>query len=101
MVASVPELTKRSFSMAGIAGDDALGEIGLGGRGGAEAGRVARGALDGFDHRRKGVAQDHRPPGAEVVDVAVAVGVGELGALRRARRTAARRPPRERRAPAS
>ena len=76
-----------------IAGDDALGQIGLGGRGGAEAGRVARGALNGLDHRRKGVAQNHRPPGAEVVDVAVAVGVGEpgaLGALDKRRRAAHR-----------
>ena len=75
----------------GIAGHDALGEIGLGGRGCAEAGRVARRALDGFDHGRKGVAQNHRAPGAEVVDVAVAVGVVEiraLGALDEGRRAA-------------
>ncbi len=76
-----------------VAGDDALGQVGLGSRGGAEAGGVAGGALDGLDHRRKGVAQDHRPPGAEVVDVAVAVGVGEpgaLGALDKRRRAAHR-----------
>ncbi len=77
------------FFDGGIAGGDALGEIGLGGRGGAEAGRVARGALNGFDDRRKGVAQNHRAPGAEVVDVAIAVGVVEvcaLGALNEGRR---------------
>ncbi len=67
--------------MAGIAGDDALGEIGLGGRGSAEAGGVAGCALDGFDHGRKGVAQNHGTPGAEVVDVAIAVGVEEIRAL--------------------
>ena len=39
------------------------------------------GSFDGLDDRRKGVAEDHRPPGAEVVDVAVAVGVGEPRAL--------------------
>ena len=41
--------------------------------------RAAR--SNGFNDRRKGVAEDHRSPGAEVVDIAVAVGVGELGAL--------------------
>ena len=58
-----------------IAGDDALGEVGLRSGGGAKAGRVARGPLNGLDHRRKGMAQDHRSPGAEVVDVAVAIGI--------------------------
>ncbi len=69
------------FLNGGIAGNNALGEIGLGGRGGAEAGRVACRALDGFNHGREGVAQDHGAPGAEVVDVAIAVGVDEIGAL--------------------
>ncbi len=74
-----------------IAAGDALGEIGLRCRGGAEAGRVARGALNGFDNRRERVAQNHRSPGAEVVDVAIAVGVVEgcaLGALDEGRRAA-------------
>ena len=65
----------------GVAGDDALGEVGFRGRGRSKAGGVARGALDGFDDGRKGMAQNHRSPGAEVVDVAVAVGIGEPGAL--------------------
>ena len=39
------------------------------------------GALDGFDDGREGVAEDHGAPGAEVVDVAVAVGVSEVSAL--------------------
>ena len=80
-MASVPELTKRSLLDGRIAGDDALGQVGLGCGGSAEAGRVARGPLDGLDRRRKRVAQDHRAPGAEVVDVAIAVGVDEVGAL--------------------
>jgi len=83
MVASVPELTKRSFSMAGIAGGDALGQVGLGGGGGAKAGGVAGGAFDGFDDRRKGVAENHGAPGAEVVDESTAVGVGKPGSLGR------------------
>ena len=41
---------------------------------------LAGGALDGFNDGRKGVAEDHGAPGAEVVDVAVAVGVGEVRA---------------------
>ena len=64
-----------------IAGDDAFGQVGLGCRGSAEAGGVARGAFNGFDNRGKGVAQNHRPPGAEVVDVAVAVRVGDPGSV--------------------
>jgi len=42
---------------------------------------IAGGALDGLDHGREGVAEDHGAPGAEVVDVAVAVGVVEISAL--------------------
>ncbi len=68
------------FLNGGIAGDDAFGEVGLGSGGGSEAGGVGGGALNGFDDGRKGVAEDHGTPGAEVVDVAVAVGVGEVGA---------------------
>ena len=74
-----------------IAGADALGEIGLGGGGRAKAGRVARRALDRLDDGRKRVAQNHRAPGAEVVDVSIAVGVVEicaLGALDEGRRSA-------------
>ena len=39
------------------------------------------GALDGFDDGREGVAEDHGAPGAEEVDVAIAVGVEEVGAF--------------------
>src|SRR5581483_8989476 len=64
-----------------IAGGDALGEVRFRRCGSAEAGRVAGGALDGLDHRRKGMAQNHRAPGTEVVDGSVAVDVVEIGAL--------------------
>ena len=60
---------------------DELGEVRLAGMGCAEAGAAASGFADRFDHRREGVAQDHRAPGAEEVDVAVAVGVVEVRAL--------------------
>ena len=45
-----------------IAGNDALGEIGFSSGGGSEAGGVARGALNGFNDGREGVAEDHRSP---------------------------------------
>jgi len=64
------------------AGDDALGEVRLGGCGCAKTGGAVRGALDGLDDRGEGVAENHGAPGAEVVNVSVAVGVGEVGALR-------------------
>ena len=65
----------------GKAADDEFGEVGFGGDGGSEAGAFGGGLLDGFDDRREGVAEDHGPPGAEEVEVAVAVRVAEVGAL--------------------
>ena len=52
---------------------------------------VQRRLLHGFQHRRVAVAQDHRAPGADVVDVALVVCVPEIGAMRafhKARRAA-------------
>ena len=46
----------------------------------AEGKTVNDGFLDGGDHLRVGVAQDHRPPGANVVCVPLAVGVLDLAA---------------------
>ena len=34
---------------------------------------------DGVDHVGHGVAQNQRPPGADVVDVLVAVGIPDIG----------------------
>ena len=65
----------------GIAGDDLLCQIGFGGRGRSKAGAVRSGLLDRFDHGRKSVAEDHRSPGTEVVNVAIAIGVPQIGAL--------------------
>ncbi len=81
MQASVPEETKRSFSTEGKQRVNELGQVGLGGGGGSEAGAAGRGLLDGLDDRREGVAEDHRAPGAEEVEVAVAVLVVEIGAF--------------------
>jgi len=38
---------------------------------------------DRLAHRRVLVAENHRPPGADIVDIALAVGVGQPGAIRR------------------
>ncbi len=57
------------------------GKVRLGGRrspeGGAASGRIA----DGLDGGRKSVAEDHGSPGAEEVEIAVAIFVVEPGAL--------------------
>ena len=47
----------------------------------AEAQAVAHGARHGVQHGRVRVACDHRAPAADVVDVAVAVHVDQVGAL--------------------
>ena len=65
----------------GIAGDDAFGEIGFCRGRSAKTGGVAGRALNGIDGGREGVTEDHGAPGAEVVDVAIAVGIGKPGAL--------------------
>ncbi len=83
MVASVPELTSRSRSTGGDAADDLGGQLGLRRRRRAERQAVGGGPLHGLDDGRVGVAEDHRPPRAHQVDVAVAVGVGQPVARRR------------------
>ena len=61
--------------------DDELGEFDLGGGGGAVAQSAGGGVLHGGDDLGVGVAHEHRAPGAEQVDVVVAVHVGEVAAL--------------------
>ena len=60
---------------------DELGEIGFGCDGGSEAGAFRGGLLDGFDDGGEGMAEDHGTPGAEEVEVAVAVFVVEVSAF--------------------
>jgi len=60
--------------------DDEFGELGFAGSGSAETGAVARGALDRCDDFWMRVPEDERSPGADVVDVLVAVGVPHAGA---------------------
>ena len=59
------------------------GQFGLRRRRGAERQAVGRDPLHGVDDGGVGVAEDHRPPRAHQVDVAVAVGVGQPAALGR------------------
>ena len=101
MVASVPELTKRTSSMAGHEFDDAPRKPGLQFRRGAEAQAVGGDSLHGFDDPRVRVAQDHRTPGADEVDEAAIIRRHHVGALGALRRKWARRPRRERLEPAS
>ena len=74
MVASVPELTKRTSSIDGMSSVTrrASSRLELGGR--AEATSRPRRRVDRRDDLRVRVAEDHRPPGADVVDEAAAVG---------------------------
>jgi hypothetical protein len=60
------------------AGDDLLGELDLGRRGRPERRAVGDRALDRVDHLWVGMAEDHRAPRADQVDVLVAVDVVEV-----------------------
>jgi hypothetical protein len=75
IVASVPDDTSRTFSMLGTSFDDQFGdlEFGLGGR--AERQAAGGGFLHRLDRAGMGVAENGRPPRADVVDVFAAVGV--------------------------
>ena len=66
---------------AGHEADDFLGQLDLALGRRAEAEAVVRRLLHRLQHRRVAVAQDHRAPGADVVDVALAFGVPHVGAL--------------------
>ena len=74
----MPELTRRTISIEGTSVDDGFGQLDLALGGRAEAEALEHGLLHRLDHRRVAVAQDHRAPGADVVDVALAVGVPEV-----------------------
>ena len=43
--------------------------------------------LNGLQHRRVAVAQNHGTPGADVIDIALAIGVPEMGTLRALHKT--------------
>ena len=79
IVASVPELTSRTFSIDGTASIISSASSFSAKRGRAEAGAPAQGRLQGRHDGRVTVAEDHRSPGADVVEVAVAVDVEQIG----------------------
>ena len=85
MVASVPELTRRTISIGGDHLADGLGQFDLlfGGR--AEAGAARHGLVQRVENHGMPVAENQRPPGADVIDVLVAVGIEDVRRLRRAR----------------
>ena len=58
-----------------------FGEVGFRRRGRSEAGAVAQGCAQGLDDHGCGVAENQRSPGADVVDVLVAIGVEDVGGL--------------------
>ena len=81
MQASVPELTKRTISMLGDGVDDHFGQDVFEDAGGAEAGAFVEGAVEGRQDVGVGVAADGGAPGADVVDVLVAINVPDVGAF--------------------
>ncbi|MPM32914.1 hypothetical protein SDC9_79481 [bioreactor metagenome] len=60
------------------AGDDLGGQVDLGAGRGAEGGAVRGRPGDRVEHLGMRVPQQHRPPGADQVDVLVAVDVGDV-----------------------
>ena len=85
MVASVPELTRRTFSIDGTASTTMLGQVDLASVGAPNDVPSAAAAWTALTHRGCGVAEDQRSPRADVVDVGVAVDVVEQRALAAAR----------------
>ena len=59
--------------------DHQFGQFVFGQRRGAETGAAAQGGFDRLDDRRVAVAEDHGAPRADVVDVAIAVEIEEVG----------------------
>ncbi len=66
MVASVPELTKRTSSMDGMSSMTRRASRVSNSVGAPKLKPSAATSLHGFDHPRVRVAQDHRTPGADV-----------------------------------
>ena len=62
--------------------DDSLTQFRLGHRGRPERGALVDGLVDRFDHSRMGMAQDHRAPRTDVIDVFVAIDVENVRSAR-------------------
>ena len=77
IVASVPELTSRTFSIDGTASMTRSASS-LSASVGAPKLVPFRTRLPSARHLRMGVAEDHRAPGSTIVDVAVAVEIEQI-----------------------
>ena len=62
--------------------EHAFRELAFGAMRGAERESIGRGALHRLDHARMRVTQDQRPPGHAEIEIAIAVFVGDVRALR-------------------
>ena len=78
ITASVPELTSRTFSTDGTAATIFSRQPHFGFRARAERRAPRGGVRDGLDDARRRMAEDQRPPGHHMVDVAVAVHVEDV-----------------------
>ena len=81
MVASVPELTKRTISMLGTNSVTSLASSTSCGQGAPKLVPLAAVSCKRLDHARVGVAQNQRSPGQHVVDVAIVVHIDHVGAF--------------------
>ncbi len=96
IVASVPEETRRTMSMRRHHLAQQVGNVDFPLGRSAEGESVDHSGLHGGDYLGMGVAEDHRAPGADVVDVPLAVGVLHLGACALLKKSGV--PPTERKA---
>ena len=81
MHASVPELVMRTFCTLGTSAQISFAIVDFKRIGNAEAGAVVGGGLDGGNDFRMRVAENRRPPGADVINVFVAVHVPDVRAF--------------------
>ena len=79
IVASVPELTSRTFSIEGTASMINSASSLSASVGAPKLVPRTAASLHRRDHLRMGMPQNHRPPGADVVDVAIAIEIVEIG----------------------
>jgi hypothetical protein len=83
MVASVPELTIRTFSTEGTMPDNQLRHLNLLTGRGTERERMLNSVAHGFFDRLKCVAQDHRPPRVNQFNVLPAIFIIHVGSFGR------------------
>ena len=77
--ASVPELTMRTISIDGTASTINSASCVSRSVGAPKLAPLQQRLLHGLHDARMGMAEDERPPGADVIEVAIAVDVEEVG----------------------